>query len=837
MSRVPLNPAARPVDVFAPQEVRADVGKGDQLMQLASSLKSLVPEMAQFSRNYVEMKNIQGMAQAQSDMLKLKIKNQDDLNAAVASGQIKPEDNPWRMNYLNQLTAREEFRHYTRSLTDQYSTDSALKSQENLDKVSDWMDESFSKFAEKLSPDQLFAVSPMMDKFKNDLLEVHKTARDKQRKEKIATAFGSELLQAANDQERKFLISGAFQHGMTPGEIRPIIIASVIEQNSKNGGQLSVEEITDQINDLLSVSVDGNELFQQIETVDIATGQKTKTGKYISDLEAESIQQAAVARFLQDEAAQSKVNSINKQNTYDKVLSALTNAAAKGDSIKTAMVAVKDLPLSQQFELLSLYKRFTNEFGEDEAAQVFGPMMSVLLNPNSTAEEKDAVKVNAASVLMKNYNYSPEQMAAFSRNVATVESFVSPEKKDSKEFSRLASLLEDEETINGGQENFLKNVFTSRVNQLIDDSEFDKLVRFSSLKFRAPKQNQGFNEIDKSNNTFMQESLLRSGLIIMMDDPNNPTKLIPDEKSIRMLQDAGLDYISLTMAWIENNPNASFDEYRKASREITDTILGRLSIQPDATEEYKRTTFDPHENGVVDLETGFIVASRLMRKGKLSVDEDGNVSINQAGNDLKVPDALFFPDFDSFEDDSEEVFRFLGIADNPKLQVKVIENHIKSGRISHEDKLKLEEERKKITLGKDYKKWLNYKEDTQEAATRAGDELKRWIDLYRQYDLTKNYTGKPGLSTIKIEYADGRSPVEIDRWNPSDDVYYFQDFVSMHESLGNRVYIRYIGGRGKKWVQAPNKEFFARMKADVDSKVQLLKDIDNLNVDLNNIEQ
>jgi hypothetical protein len=206
MSRVSLSPAARPVDMFAPGEVRGDAGAGDSVLQLAGALSRFKPELQQFSSDYMANKRNTAALEAESDFRKLQLKSMREFNAAVESGQIDAESNPWKASFMRQLVRREEFTALTNTVAQEYETD-PVRADDNPEAVDRWLSQKLDPYMKDLRPDELRAVGESFDRFRGQFIGEHLTRRANER-----AAMGRQGLIA----ELSNTLAGSTLAGSTP---------------------------------------------------------------------------------------------------------------------------------------------------------------------------------------------------------------------------------------------------------------------------------------------------------------------------------------------------------------------------------------------------------------------------------------------------------------------------------------------------------------------------------------------------------------------------------------------------------------------------------------------
>lgn len=834
MSRVPLNPVARPVDTFAPRELRVDQGKGDQLMQLATSLKSLVPEMAQFAKNYIETKNIQGMAQAQSDMINLKIKNQEDLNAAVASGKIKPEDNPWRMNYLNQLTAREEFRGYMRSMSDQYSKDNNLKSQNNLDSISQWMDEGFEKFIKNKAPDQVLAIAPMMNDFKNDFLQVHKRMRDAEHKTQMTQAFQSEMLQAKDNESSKMLIQNAFLHGMTPSEMRPLIISSVINKNSENGGNLSPEEITKQVNELLGTSVDGKQIFDEIDIVDPVTNQVTKSGKFISDAEGKEISNEAVKAYINNESLTERLNEDKNRKLNDQIMIAI----GSGMSFSQIETAFGDLPADVKVRVLQTLDYLKAHEGEEKAQKIAGDLAAILLDPKATEDQKKSAKLSSAKALIA-MNFPLDKAAQMFNSIDSVVKDVGSKDERSPAYFEIFDSINDN-SLNWDQ--LVRKTMVMSHEGSITPHERDVLLGYYSTlqKNESTESGTAKNQIVKMiseraiETTFVQNGFFK--LIDKFDVGKNQNIKVFDEESSFKLYQFDLDRTVWLNDYNQKNPDASLDELRKdfqawvldyAKITAPDVVAPKPESLPISLNNYI------NDDGNVDFRKTNVDGITF------KVEEDGSVYTYDSDNNKRPMDKSqrFWSDFEDYDDRKKVIWTRLGFVKDDdtsrKLKysflAKFVDEH---PELPEDEKKDFREEAQKIRLGNAYPAFDTYRSYISKETKDKSDRLNKWNSWYDSLSSGVayiNYQNKKDTDTalspnFKIVYGDGRPDLISNIYNPGDEKMHFADFIEMQKKLGNKVYFYlhtqwrdYI--RGPQPLEAPTKKQLQTMQAEINALI------------------
>lgn len=784
MSRVPLNPTARPVDVFAPQEVRADIGRGDQLMQLASALKSLVPEMAQFSRNYVEMKNIQGMSQAKSDMIKMKIKNQSDLNAAVASGQIKPEDNPWRYNYLNQLAAREGFRGYMMEMTDQYKKDNALNQQEDMGAIESWVESGFEKFSEKMSPSEIEAVFPMMEEFKTKFLSIHKESRDKRRSEKIRSGLMNELISSSDMKSWKGLTINAYNNGVAPEELRQIIFAAAVEKNaSEYGGAGDIDTLVDSLNDTMSITdQNGKQIFDD-EIVD-----GVSTGKKITKLERDQLQEAVVKKYIQNENMMAQALAIENKQAVERADARLGKIISSGGSVADAEIAVADLPVTDQARLISAFIGLRSQAGEVAAEEAFGPVIAKIARGEPITNDDKISALMAYSAKESD----PDKIVAFMSRLQAAQQFKTADDNSAVYQGAWSNMVSKDESGWKTQEEAYESIVKMFTSGEIAESQFNALMNASGRFYNS--QNISGEAMKTVRDTIyeqMNQAFTNSGYFQFPSiwNGNNFAPVATDETKIRM-ERMQADFAVATDGWLKTNQSGSAEDYYKWAQGWTDSyIKSKNSIPPSEDKTINEQEVDPWAAGVLNPETGSISTSSEMR---YSIDNNGTISANVLGKMTPIKDPVIASSMEDFVDRQDSIYRSFNLtgSDEQTRKLKAALLLAASKRFPKEDVPAVREAY--LSLVQNPREYLQNKalrESISVDILQSERELDAWNKIVNAIENPPVYWSSKNTPVGVMLFNKSENKwTRFDYWKASNDGKSFNDWVKEQRIIGNEIY-------------------------------------------------
>jgi hypothetical protein len=192
LPNVGLQPAARPVDTFAPSEVRMGSGGNDAktLGQLAAALSEFNGSLQTVAGQYINSQNEIAHRTGEADAARYQ--NMEAFKAAVDAGQIKETDNPWYMIGLKQTM--DEIR--TRGAVNQWrawlqnSPDAAgLRSSDNPDDIDKAFDSMVGPILRTMDSHSVNRVLPELQQAKQSIILNHLSERSQERKAEMDQAL------------------------------------------------------------------------------------------------------------------------------------------------------------------------------------------------------------------------------------------------------------------------------------------------------------------------------------------------------------------------------------------------------------------------------------------------------------------------------------------------------------------------------------------------------------------------------------------------------------------------------------------------------------------------
>jgi hypothetical protein len=196
LSRIPLRPVASPVDTFAPSEVRRGDGGAAGLAQLADALGSFNPALQGFSETYTYAQRAEAETEARALQAQRQYKSLTDLKGAVDRGEIKEDDNPWKMVFLKQLVGRNEVRLAAQSIEQEYES-SPIRYKDNPAEVEAFVQERLATLAQGRDNWELASVSAAADEFRNEFVAGHIKRRAHERDLETQVGFTRQVSQDA----------------------------------------------------------------------------------------------------------------------------------------------------------------------------------------------------------------------------------------------------------------------------------------------------------------------------------------------------------------------------------------------------------------------------------------------------------------------------------------------------------------------------------------------------------------------------------------------------------------------------------------------------------------
>ena len=264
LRRVGLQPAARPVDTFAPEPVEApDTGQGQRLQQLGQALSQFNPALTGFFQQKIEQENEEALKQAEADAFE----NRKKLKEVTRKGLLRQGHNPWYVHGFlktkGRLQAQEAFQDAQVALAEnpnlQMSTDAS--------EISGFIQDQFAPRLEGASDSELEGMLPELRRFESQLIQQHVSGVadhvETQRKQALDTEI-NKLLDSYTHDSQFQVKQGNFQFDMltnelqsrmdefiadggTPQEANQIIANTVLGHAERNL-QPDMVEVLDQLN-------------------------------------------------------------------------------------------------------------------------------------------------------------------------------------------------------------------------------------------------------------------------------------------------------------------------------------------------------------------------------------------------------------------------------------------------------------------------------------------------------------------------------------------------------------------------------------------------------------
>lgn len=200
LPEIPLTPQAKVTDQFAQPEIRRRLA-GNQLVQLAGALKEFSSDAAQvFDQRTAAY---QQQAQMQADQMALSHeavwRNQNDLKAAVARGDIPESANPWLMVRLRQDVARNEATTAQAGIYNDLRKSDVFH-QDDPQAVSKFINDRFASLAQGRDAWSAAAMKPALDQAHARMMQQWTEQRGQERMDEARTAAGAALLQTVNNR-------------------------------------------------------------------------------------------------------------------------------------------------------------------------------------------------------------------------------------------------------------------------------------------------------------------------------------------------------------------------------------------------------------------------------------------------------------------------------------------------------------------------------------------------------------------------------------------------------------------------------------------------------------
>jgi hypothetical protein len=400
MSRIAINPGASPVDTFMAPEVRAEPSNASGLADLARSLQGFNSSLVNYTDRVFAEQRKEAAVSAQAEVQRLKIKNMKELKAATDRGDIRPGDNPYFMQFAEQLTAREEARQLTLSVATEIESDPTLRGGE-VPQVQEYIDKRYSQMVEGRSSSELEAILPLLDDSRSKYLANHAARRAGARERDASEGLRREASQVSN-MVRDARASGGVVDYSEEGEIRGSLQTAVV--NAVQAG-MRVEDVSDQLLAGLAqaaTAAEDPELVRRLAPVLLI-----EDGKSLQDVRGPDIER--VVEDLEEVSARKESSEYARQVKQDNavfdefsadLLSKLDTFRAsnpgKPVTLADLSVSVQDLPASVQVNASNLINMLVQRSNREEVGKVYSSAVRSLLdedpsNNNQSISAQDAL--------------------------------------------------------------------------------------------------------------------------------------------------------------------------------------------------------------------------------------------------------------------------------------------------------------------------------------------------------------------------------------------------------------------------------------------------------------
>lgn len=400
MSRIAITPGASPVDTFLSPEVRAESSNAQGLADLARSLQGFNSSLVNYTDRVFAEQRKEAAVLAQTEVQRLKIKNMKDLKAATDRGDIRPGDNPYFMQFANQVVAREEARQLSLSVATEIENDPGLRSAD-VPVVQEYIDKRFSTLVEGRSTGELEAIMPLLGESRDRYLANHANRRAADRERTAAEGVRAEVSQVYNYVTQVYAQDKVLDD-TEKGEIASRVNAALV--NAHMAG-MSAEAIRDQallglaeaaraaddpnlIREMASlIMVDDKNSLQDVRAAGIA-----EAADNLEDISARKLSSEYARQAQQDNAVFDEFSA----DLLSKLDSFRASNPGKPVTLADLSVKVQDLPASVQVNAANLINTLVQRSNREELGKVYSSAVQVLLdedpsNDNQSIKAQDAL--------------------------------------------------------------------------------------------------------------------------------------------------------------------------------------------------------------------------------------------------------------------------------------------------------------------------------------------------------------------------------------------------------------------------------------------------------------
>lgn len=385
-----LTPVASPIDTFISPASRPNPNVPESL-QLAEALSQFVPSLRGFVGLAGEQRIQQGEADARKLMDERRYKSIEELRGAVSRGEIREDQNPWKMVFLKKLTAREQIRTGLLKIEEEFSTSQdpdvqAVRQSQSIESYDSWLNGRISEATKGMDGWALEAVQDMAEGWKINTLAHQQNVWENQRN--ASTLIGIQ-------REASAIVASALSDVKMNDGVEVTSDAVGALQALANASSKTItdpEKIRNQLVQGIADAAIGAKSFEGVEQLMSAV---TLNGKSLRALDAGEI--ADIREKVDDAAWEDQTRSAiaeerAEKESVDKAFKSLGDAYTNGSEIDINQV-VAGLPADRRLQVLETHKRLSamtekGTYGEVTDPVIFDHLESMANDPKMSPNDK-----------------------------------------------------------------------------------------------------------------------------------------------------------------------------------------------------------------------------------------------------------------------------------------------------------------------------------------------------------------------------------------------------------------------------------------------------------------
>jgi hypothetical protein len=384
-----LTPVASPIDTFISPSARPNPNVPESL-QLAEALSQFVPSLRGFTGLLGEQRIQQGEVDARKLMDERRYKSIEELRGAVSRGEIREDQNPWKMVFLKKLTAREQIRTGLLKIEEEFSNSQdpevqQVRQSQSIESYDSWLNGRISEVTKGMDGWALEAVQDMAEGWKTNTLAHQQNVWENQRN--ASTLLGIQ-------RESSAIVAAALTESKVSGvEVSSdgvSALQALVDSSSKT--VLDPEKIRHQVIQGIADAAIGAKSFEGVEQLMSAV---TLNGKSLRALDAGEI--ADIREMVDDAAWEDQTRSAiaeerAEKESVDQAFKALGNAYTNGSEIDINQV-VAGLPADRRLQVLETHKRLSamserGTYGDVTDPVIFDHLESMANDPKMSPNDK-----------------------------------------------------------------------------------------------------------------------------------------------------------------------------------------------------------------------------------------------------------------------------------------------------------------------------------------------------------------------------------------------------------------------------------------------------------------